>query len=90
MDDIFKVNRGTLLSLYRSLEQEESTLENLTRKSHPDEQQIFQQIDQITKARGALEKANAHMLLEIRKQMTNAQIDRLDEHRPPPRTFLPK
>lgn len=90
MDDIFDLNRGTLLNLYRSLELEEWTLEKLTRTSHPDEQQIFQQIDRITKARGALEKANAHMLLEIRKQMTNEQIDKLDEHRPPPRTSLPK
>lgn len=90
MDDIFNLNRGTLLILYRSLEQEEATLETLTRKHHADEQQIFQQIDQITKARGALEKANAHMLLEIRKQMTNEQIDRLDEHRPPPPPSVPK
>jgi Spy/CpxP family protein refolding chaperone len=90
MDGIFKANRGTLLTLYRSLEQEESTLEKLTRKNHPDEQQIFQQIDQITKARGALEKANAHMLLEIRKQLTDQQIERLDEHRPTPPGSLPK
>jgi Spy/CpxP family protein refolding chaperone len=84
MDEIFQANRGTLLGLYRSLEREESTLERLTTGNRLHEEQIFQQIDQVTRARAALEKANAHMLLEIRKQMTDEQTERLDQHRPKP------
>ena len=86
MDEIFQANRGTLLQLYRSLEQQESILEQLTQGSHLREEPIFQQIDRVSGARAALEKASAHMLLQIRKQMTEEQTARLDQHRPrPPR-----
>jgi Spy/CpxP family protein refolding chaperone len=84
MDEIFQANRGTLLRLYRSLEQQESILEQLTTGNHLHEEQIFQQIDRVSGARAALEKASAHMLLEIRKQMTAEQTARLDQHRPKP------
>jgi Spy/CpxP family protein refolding chaperone len=86
MDEIFEANRGTLLRLYRSLEQQESILEQLTTGNRLREEQIFQQIDQVSGARAALEKASAHMLLQIRKQMTEEQTARLDQRRPrPPR-----
>jgi hypothetical protein len=81
MDAIFGENKGTLLNLYNSLEAEEAGLGRLTTGAHLDEEQIFRQIDKVTAARAALEKANAHMLLEIRKQMTDEQTDKLDEHR---------
>jgi len=84
MDAIFAENKGTLLSLYHSLEAEEAGLERLTSGTHLDEEQIFRQIDKVTEARAALEKANAHMLLKIRKQMTDEQAEKLDEHRKPP------
>jgi Spy/CpxP family protein refolding chaperone len=81
MDAVFGENKGTLLNLYQSLEAEETGLGRLTTGAHLDEEQIFRQIDKVTAARAALEKANAHMLLEIRKQMTEEQVDKLDEHR---------
>jgi Spy/CpxP family protein refolding chaperone len=84
MDEIFQANRGTLLQLYRSLEQQESILEQLTQGNHLREEPIFQQIDRVSGARAALEKASAHMLLQIRKQMTEEQTARLDQHRPRP------
>jgi Spy/CpxP family protein refolding chaperone len=86
MDEIFQANRETLLRLYRSVQHEESTLEQLTAGNDLHEEQIFQQIDQVSRARAGLEKASAHMMLEIRKQMTAQQTARLDQHRPrPPR-----
>lgn len=85
MDEIFQANRGTLLDRYRSLQQQESILERMTAGNRLNEEQIFQQIDRVTAARGALEKANAHMLLQIRQQMTDEQTERLDQHRPKPR-----
>ena len=84
MDGIFQANRGTLLDLYRSLQQQESILERLTTGTRLNEEQILQQIDRVTSARGTLEKANARMLLQIRKQMTDEQIESLDQHRPKP------
>jgi Spy/CpxP family protein refolding chaperone len=84
MDVIFAENKGTLLNLYHSLEAEETGLERLTTGAHLDEEQIFRQIDKVTDARAALEKANAHMLLEIRKQMTDEQAEKLDAHRMKP------
>jgi Spy/CpxP family protein refolding chaperone len=84
MDEIFQANRSTLLGLYRSLQREQATLERLTTGIRLHEQEIFRQIDQVTRASAALEKANAHMLLQIREQMTDEQIERLDQHRPKP------
>jgi Spy/CpxP family protein refolding chaperone len=84
MDEIFQANRSTLLGLYRSLQREQATLEQLTTGIRLHEQEIFRQIDQVTRASAALEKANAHMLLQIREQMTDEQIERLDQHRPKP------
>ena len=46
------------------------------------ESQIFDQIDHVVQARGELEKASAHYLLEIRKQMTPEQTSKLDDHLP--------
>jgi hypothetical protein len=82
MDAIFAENKGTLLSRFHSLEAEEAGLERLTTGTHLDEGQIFRQIDKVTEARAALEKANVHMLLGIRKQMTDEQVEKLDELRP--------
>jgi Spy/CpxP family protein refolding chaperone len=84
MDEIFQANRSTLLRLYQSLQHQEAILEELTKGNHLREEQIFRQIDQVSGARAALEKASAHMLLEIRKQMTEEQTARLDQHRPKP------
>ena len=42
----------------------------------------FAQIDRVTQARGEVEKASAHMLLSIRKEMTDEQVARLDDHGP--------
>lgn len=79
MDSVFSANRDNLLKLYKNLQGEESNLAKTIRAKDLDEGQIFQQIDRVTGARGELEKANVHMLLQIRKEMTVEQADRLDE-----------
>jgi Spy/CpxP family protein refolding chaperone len=83
MDDIFKTSKGDLIKLFKALQHEEDQLERISRSRNLDEVQIDQQIDRVVQARGELEKANAHMLLQIRKEMTPEQLARLDEHRPP-------
>ncbi len=82
MDDVFKANKGDLMRLYKALEHEENQLEKVTRGKKLDEAQIDAQIDRVVVARGELEKANAHMLLEIRKEMTPDQAGKLEGHRP--------
>jgi Spy/CpxP family protein refolding chaperone len=82
MDTIFNANKAVLQSRYKDLQREESQLEMLTRARLLDEKQIFAQIDRVVQARGELEKANAHMLLAIREEMTPEQVERLDSHRP--------
>jgi Spy/CpxP family protein refolding chaperone len=79
MDDVFTANREMLTRCYKTLQHEQSQLEKLTRNRDADENAIFQQIDRVTAARGELEKANAHVLLLIRKEMTPDQMQKLDE-----------
>jgi Spy/CpxP family protein refolding chaperone len=83
MDDVFGANKDNLMKLYKNLQGEESRLRKLTRNGGVDENLIFQQIDRVTTARGELEKANAHMLLQIRKELTPDQTAKLDEQHPP-------
>ena len=84
LDDVFDGNKDNLVKLYKSLQHEQSQLEKLTRSRELDENQIFQQIDRVTAARGELEKANAHRLLQIRKELTPEQTSKLDDLRPQP------
>jgi len=79
MDDVFNANRDTLMTLYKNYQHEESLLAKITRSRELDENQIFQQIDRVTQARGELEKATAHYQLQIRKELTADQAARLDE-----------
>lgn len=84
MDDVFGASRDTLVKLNKSLLHEEAQLEKITRSHELDENQIFQQIDRVTAARGDLEKAYAHMQLQIRKEMTQQQVGKMDELMPSP------
>lgn len=84
MDDIFGENKGTLVKLYKNLQHEETQLLKTVRGKDLDEATIFQQIDRVAQARGELEKANAHLLLQIRKEMTTEQTARLDDRRVEP------
>lgn len=84
MDDVFGASRDTLVKLNKNLLHEEAQLEKITRSHELDENQIFQQIDRVTAARGDLEKAYAHMQLQIRKEMTAQQVGKMDEMMPVP------
>ena len=81
MDDLFGANRDTLFKLYKSLQQEESALARAIRVRDLDEGQIFQQIDRVTGARAELAKAEVHMSLQMRKELTPEQLAKLDELR---------
>lgn len=53
----------------------------LSQAQVPDEAALFLQIDRVAQARAALEKANTHMLLMIRKELDANQIARLEKYR---------
>ena len=73
MDDIYQQHRLTLVDLHATLEKAELTLEPLISADQPDEGKILQQIDRVAQARAELEKANARMLLGIRRELTPEQ-----------------
>jgi len=81
MDDLFDENRATLVSRYQALQQEESKMEVLSRAQTLEESALFAQIDRVAQARAELEKANTHLLLQVRKEMDSDQITHLDASR---------
>lgn len=81
MDSIFEQNRGVLLKRFEELQQEEGRMEELTHARTLDENALFAQIDRVAQARADLEKANTHLLFQIRNEMDAEQITRLEDHR---------
>lgn len=73
MDDIYQEHRLKLVDLHASLEKAELAMEPMMQADQPDENKILAQIDQVAQARAELEKANARMLLDLRKQLTPEQ-----------------
>jgi protein CpxP len=82
MDDIFQQHRLKLIDLNASLQKEEAILDPLISADQPDEQKILAQIDRVAQARAELEKANARMLLGIRRTLTTDQWKKLKEEGP--------
>jgi Spy/CpxP family protein refolding chaperone len=84
MDAIFAQNKSVLFARFDSLRQEERQLATISRGANIDEHALFAQIDRVSQARAELEKANAHMLLLLRHELTADQVTALDDLRPPP------
>lgn len=78
MDTIFNTNRPAILSSYKTFLSEEAKLKALNKDPKVDQTQLFAAIDQVSQARAALQKAVAQTLLEIRKQMSPDQIQKLE------------
>lgn len=81
MDAIFEQNRTALVSRFESVQQAEAQLNDLANVPQPDEAALFAQIDRVAQARAELEKANTHLLLELRRQMDADQIKKLENRR---------
>jgi len=82
MDDIFQQNRLRLIDMNASLQKEEAIMEPLMEADQPDEGKILGQIDRVAQARAELEKADARMLLGIRRVLTTDQWKRLQAEGP--------
>ena len=81
MDSVFGQNRDALVQRYETLQKAESRLESLTRSAKPSESALFGEIDHVAQARADLEKANTHMLLQLREAMSAEQLGKLDDSR---------
>lgn len=84
MDEIFQQHRLRLIDLNASLQKEEAILEPLVEADQPDEAKIVAQIDRVAQARAELEKANARMLLGIRRVLNPDQWKKLQAEAPGP------
>ena len=84
MDDVFQQSRLKLIDLNASLQKEEIGLEPLMSADQPDESKILTQIDRVAQARAELEKANARMLLGIRRVLNAEQWKKLQAEQPRP------
>ncbi len=85
MDDIFQQHRLKLIDLNAVVQKEEAILEPLVSAEQPDEAKIVAQIDKVAQARAELEKANARMLLGIRRVLTQEQWEKLKSASAPQR-----
>ena len=79
MDAIFEQNRPMLLKRYESLQQEEQRMEELTHAKTLDETALFAQIDRIEQARADLGKATLHYQVQLRNELDQDQISRLED-----------
>ena len=89
MDDIFHQHRLSLIDMNAALEKAEVQLEPLVAADQPDEGRILAQIDRVAQARADLEKANARMLLGIRRVLTADQWQKLKVLPQQPRVAQP-
>lgn len=79
MDEIFEANKPKLQALLTNLQTEQAHLANLTSAERQDEAKVFAAIDRVTQAHAALEKADAHIELQIRQQLDANQLAQLDK-----------
>ena len=85
MEAIFEQSRPGLTDLLTNVRKEEMAMEPLLSADQPDEGRILAQIDRIAAARAELEKANARMLLGLRRVLTPDQWKTLQANEPHPR-----
>jgi Spy/CpxP family protein refolding chaperone len=78
MDAVFDNNRAQLQQSLTQLKQEQMKLAAMEQSPATDEAAVFAQIDRVSAARTALEKADAHVRLELRKEMDADQVTQLE------------
>ncbi len=77
IEQTFLEQRLKLIDLRAELEKQEARLQPLIEADQPDDAKVSAQIDQVLAARGRLEKANAMMMLSIRRVLTVEQWKKL-------------
>ncbi len=77
MDGVFAENRAALVSCLDTLRKAEARLSAVSAADHPSEGALNSEIQNVAQARADLEKANTHMVLQIRNEMTGEQLNKL-------------
>ena len=78
MDDIFNAGKGNLNTLFENLQHEQQRFVSMSPEDLQDETKVFAEIDRVAQCRAELEKANFHLLLQIRGEMDPDQRAALD------------
>ena len=79
MDSVFADNRAALVNGLDALRKAEARLGAVSSMDRPSEGDLNAEIQNVAQARADLEKANAHMVLQIRNEMTAEQLSRMDK-----------
>ena len=82
MEDIFEQSRPTLIDLSSQVRAEEEKMLPLLAVDQPDESKVLAEIDRVVQMRAELEKANARMLLGLRRVLTKDQWTKLQANDP--------
>lgn len=79
MDTIFNQNKPAIVASYQNLLKEQARLSALTRNAQADQATTFAAIDAVNQARASLQKTVAQVYMQIRQQMSNEQIQKLQK-----------
>ncbi len=79
MDDIFNASKPALITALSNLQREQARFAAMSPAELQDETKVFAAIDRVAAARTELEKANAHILLQMRQQLDPRQLTELDQ-----------
>ncbi len=82
MEAVFEQSRPSLMEMLTAALKEEMAMEPLLAADQPDEGKVLAQIDRVAQARAQLEKANARMLLGLRRILTSDQWKTLQAEEP--------
>jgi len=82
MEAVVEQSRPALMDLSGTVRKEEMAMGALLSVDTPDESRILAQIDRVAQARAELEKANARMLLGLRRVLTPDQWKTLQADEP--------
>jgi protein CpxP len=82
MEAVEEQSRPMLMDLSATVRKEERAMEPLLGVDQPDEGKILAQIDRVAQVRAELEKANARMLLGLRRVLTPEQWKTLQADEP--------
>lgn len=79
MDSIFNANKPAILASYKTFLKAQANLTAVNKDTKADTNTVFAAIDAVNNARSDLQKATSAMLLQIRKEMDTAQIEKLEK-----------
>jgi Spy/CpxP family protein refolding chaperone len=82
LDSIFLQSRTQLVQMHATLEEQQLQLEPLLAANPVDDARVMTIVAKIADTRAELEKANAKMLLSLRKVLTSDQWTKLQAMRP--------